>query len=250
VATKNPKVSAYIPQHIFDRFQFFCQEKELSMSQATAVVFAGYFEIEPEVNHLGGLLADRIRDLELKLSELSSLSSIVELRKELIGELKSELTSILLKEAQSSTDALQEVLFNRLKSELKSSSQREVEKELPNGLTSEPQLKSFDGKGSKQLGLAVEEKLLDKTTDDKPLKPRPKKSTNSKKSKDLDSANGKDILTTAQLAERFECTSSLPSKQKGRYKNELEKFTDWSKGRDPEGFGWKFKEGSALYYRV
>jgi hypothetical protein len=73
MSTKNPKVSAYIPQHIFDRFQSFCQDKGLSMSQATAVVFAGYFEIEPEVNHLSGLLADRVLDLESKVSNLSGL---------------------------------------------------------------------------------------------------------------------------------------------------------------------------------
>jgi hypothetical protein len=246
--TKNPKVSAYIPQHIFDRFQSFCQEKGMSMSQATAVVFAGYFEIEPEVNHLSGLLADRIRDLELKLSELSS--STIELSKELISELKSELTSVLLKEIQSSTDVLHEVLLDRLKSELKGGLQKESENKLPNGSASEPQLESFDTRGSKQLGLEVEQKPLTEPVGEKPSRPRPKRTTSSKKPKDVVSPNGKDILTAAQLAERFKCASSLPSKQKGRYKDESEKFVSWSKGKDPDGFSWNFKEGSTLYYRV
>lgn len=43
------------------------------MSQAVAMIFAEYFEIEPEVNYSGGLLADRVRDLESKVSSLGSL---------------------------------------------------------------------------------------------------------------------------------------------------------------------------------
>ncbi len=257
--TKNPKVSAYISQHIFDRFQSFCQEKGMSMSQATAVVFAGYFEIEPEVNHLSGLLADRIKDLELKLSELSSSSSRApELSKQVISELKTELSGVLLKEIRSSIDETQKTLFARLRSELESSLPKEQEKEPLASLPSEPQPKSIDSEdcgeldeqGNKQLDLAVEQRSSNGSDSKKPSKPKPKKPNSSKKTTDIGSANGKNILTTAQLAERFRCDPSFVSKQKGRYKNELEKFTNWSKGKDPDGFSWESKQGSVLYYQV
>jgi hypothetical protein len=218
------------------------------MSQATAVVFAGYFEIEPEVNHSSGLLADRIRDLELKLVELSGSPSSFgsELLKEAVSELRSELSDILLKEVNSSINEIQKALFDRLESRLESSIQKQPQSSLP----SKPQSKNVDARGNKQLGLAVEDKSSEEPIAKKIPKSKPKKLASSKKPRDVASPNGKDILTTAQLSERFKCASSLPSKQKGRYKDEPEKFTNWSKGKDPDGFSWEFKEGSTLYYRI
>jgi hypothetical protein len=57
-------------------------------------------------------------------------------------------------------------------------------------------------------------------------------------------------LTIAQLSTRFDCDSALVRKQKSKYKDEPEKFVAWSKGRDPDGYGWKFDETSKLFIPV
>jgi len=60
----------------------------------------------------------------------------------------------------------------------------------------------------------------------------------------------KEGFTNAQLSERFGCDSALTRKQKSKYRNEPEKFTAWSKSRDPEGRGWQFDEASKLFIPV
>lgn len=241
MSTKNPKVSAYVPQHIFDRFQSFCQEKEMSMSQATAVVFAGYFEIEPEVNHLGGLLADRIKELELKLPELSASDShSIDFKQEVI----SELTSVLLQEIRSNIDEVQKSLFCRLESELKSSLLEEFKKRLPINSFSEPQLDPTVEDGHNQLELGVGKSSI--------VEPAIKNLSNlkSKKPKNVDSADEKNILTASQLDKQMKSGSAKVSNQKSRYKDTPEKFVKWSKDRHIENIAWEFKEGSSLFYRV
>lgn len=232
--TKNPKVSAYIPPHIFDRFQSFYEEKGLSMSQATAVVFAGYFEIEPEVNHSSGLLADRIRDLELKLVELSDLrnSSSGKLPEESVSKLKSELSGILLKEVESNIQKLQKSLIDRLESELKS----KLSSSSPN-----------------QLALSVDviadsKKTVKSISENKKTKTRVK----NKNSKPREIADGINSLTAAQLGERLGlATGSITNRRsEAKAANNTEQFINWSKDRDPEKYGWEYRGESPLFYKV
>jgi metal-responsive CopG/Arc/MetJ family transcriptional regulator len=59
-----------------------------------------------------------------------------------------------------------------------------------------------------------------------------------------------DGLTIIQLAERIKSTPEQISKQKGRYFEAPSKFTNWARKKDLDGYGWEFREGSSLYYRV
>jgi hypothetical protein len=90
--TNNPKVSAYVPQPIFDRFKDFYEERQLSMSQAVAVILSDYFQLEGQVNHdsdlPSGLLTDRLAALEEKVVSLNSYQS------EMIGEVLSEFRNL------------------------------------------------------------------------------------------------------------------------------------------------------------
>ena len=239
------------------------------MSQATAVVFAGYFEIEPEVNHLSGLLADRIGDLELKLSELSySSSNPIDSQTALVSELK----SVLLKEIESSISELQKALFDKLESELKSS----LPKEQPlSSSVSELHPKTFDSMGNGQLGLLVEVGSLEKSTTEKPQRPAPKKLANSGKPKDVNDGNveaqkaekpkvkdrltqpkevadGKISMTTKQLAEHLKVKENTITKAKSaaKKKNDAGLFINWSRKTGPEGCGWEFRSDSSLFYKV
>lgn len=90
--TNNPKISAYVPQHIFDRFKDFYEERQISMSQAVAVILSEYFGLDEQVNHdsklPSGLLTDRLTTVEQKLTSLENHQS------ESISELLSELRSL------------------------------------------------------------------------------------------------------------------------------------------------------------
>jgi len=74
--TDNPKVSGYIPQHVYDRFKTFCEERGISMSQAVAVIFAEYFGLDllvKQSSSTSGLLVERVGLLEQELADLREL---------------------------------------------------------------------------------------------------------------------------------------------------------------------------------
>jgi hypothetical protein len=77
--TNNPKVSAYIPQHIFDCFKVFYEEREISMSQAVAIIFAEYFNVDYQVEHNSklpsGQILLKLQALEDKVDNFPSLPS-------------------------------------------------------------------------------------------------------------------------------------------------------------------------------
>jgi hypothetical protein len=76
MSTNNPKVSAYIPQHIYDSFKSFYEQRNISMSQAVAVIFAEYFELDLSVDRkssTSGLLVERVGLLEQELAVLREL---------------------------------------------------------------------------------------------------------------------------------------------------------------------------------
>jgi hypothetical protein len=76
MSTKNPKVSAYIPQHIYDSFKSFYEQRGISMSQAVAVIFAEYFALDSLVDQkssTSGLLLERVGLLEQELATLKEL---------------------------------------------------------------------------------------------------------------------------------------------------------------------------------
>ncbi|UFP93075.1 hypothetical protein [Gloeobacter morelensis] len=80
MATSNPKISAYVPQHIFDRFKLYEKENSLSMSQAVANVLAKYFELplSPAKTVVSSMLPDeilnRISSLEKKVEALEKIA--------------------------------------------------------------------------------------------------------------------------------------------------------------------------------
>lgn len=75
--TNNPKISAYVPQAVYDRFKEFQQKQELSMSQAVIVIFTEYFGLQQVIKEtarkstIGGVTLDRFRALEALVLELS-----------------------------------------------------------------------------------------------------------------------------------------------------------------------------------
>jgi hypothetical protein len=88
--TENPKISAYVPQVVYDRFKQFQEERGLSMSQATVELLVEYFGIDLKSSESTGCLQSRVEMLEHQLLELSQKFSALSAKVNLIqstGEL-------------------------------------------------------------------------------------------------------------------------------------------------------------------
>ena len=98
--TDNPKISAYVPQAVYDRFDEFRQESGLSMSQSAAVIFAKYFGLEDIVKEITGKTTtdnsalDRIKVLESQVSDLFHKLS------ELDSKLSRKLPGVVVNESE------------------------------------------------------------------------------------------------------------------------------------------------------
>ncbi len=74
--TENPKISLYVPQHIYDRFIEYKDQSGLSMSQAGTVLLAEYFGLEETVKDIregvtiGGVTLDRVEKIENDIKQL------------------------------------------------------------------------------------------------------------------------------------------------------------------------------------
>lgn len=73
--TDNPKVSAYVPRHVFDKLKEFYEDRKLSMSQAVTLILSEYFEVDPSTKPLHNSISQRLEDLERKLTQVNELHS-------------------------------------------------------------------------------------------------------------------------------------------------------------------------------
>ncbi len=82
MTTDNPKISAYVPQVIYDCFKQFQLERQLSMSQTAIEIFAEYFSISLSDNtqlptsrvslEMFAGLVQRVEELEKQLQASQS----------------------------------------------------------------------------------------------------------------------------------------------------------------------------------
>jgi hypothetical protein len=97
--TENPKISAYVPQALFDRFKRFQEERGLTMSQATIALMSEYFGLEQTVKGsslatVGGITLERIEMIESELRRLSELVDKPKIDSELQSSFQDELPRI------------------------------------------------------------------------------------------------------------------------------------------------------------
>ena len=73
--TENPKISAYVPQVVYDRFKQYQEERQLSMSQAVTEILAHCFELNLEFpkKEFTSELPSRLIEIEQSLEELKGL---------------------------------------------------------------------------------------------------------------------------------------------------------------------------------
>ena len=90
--TENPKISLYVPQHIYDRFMEYKEESGLSMSQAGTVLLAQYFGIEETIKDItegvviGGVTLDRVEKIEDEIKQLKEQINKLVNQKEIISK--------------------------------------------------------------------------------------------------------------------------------------------------------------------
>lgn len=73
--TEKPKISAYVPQVVYDRMKEFQEAKGLSMSQAITVVLTEYFGLSQEIEssslrEVSGVSLQAFRELEARVKQL------------------------------------------------------------------------------------------------------------------------------------------------------------------------------------
>ena len=201
--TNNPKVSAYVPQHIFDRFKKFYEERQLSMSQAVVAILSEYFQLDEQVNHDGklpsGLLADRLTAIEQKLTSLEIYQS------ESISELLSEFRNLTTRVSNLEQNL---DLSNKIEGQSNTS---------PNQLN----LLETDNQANHN-----------KDIDSSEL-------TSSLPSKPIAVSNFKP-LQGKRLATRLDVNPGVLSTNKTKMKEDI--FYNWLSQKDPDGIRWRFVE--------
>ncbi len=232
--TDKHRIAAYLPKEVDEKFQVFKKEREVGDSQALIIILSEFLEVSQKVAHYSdSLLAERIEALNREVEDLKLdvATGLEHSKVDLLGELKSELLVKIEQETLDREDKISE-LFSRLKGDLKSELLNELESKLPKPIST---------------GSSTTKSNIVKDSSKSKSRKQP-----SKKSSSEAVPNNLDILTTAQLVKRLKGVerNNTISTKKYNAKDNPEKFVEWSKSLDPDGFAWEFREGSDLFYRI
>jgi hypothetical protein len=243
MGTKNPKVSAYVPQVLKDRLdEFIKQRNNIPESQAVNIILAEYFGMTEVLNRSPqggrGVTLDRMEALEKKLADFSES---VEHRLQEIGE---------------AIGKLGELSVNR-----EVVQQEHWADEQSSGLLSEPNSSlQKDGLGVQERSDTVENEL---STNGKPQENQITEYTNSLLSElpgdntnhsqiplilDVEESDKQTIRIDADLLAR-RVGLKMGSLKNKRSQLSDQEFTEWSTTKDDDGIGWRaVKEGKRVYY--
>lgn len=206
--TDNKKISAYVPDIVYDRFKKFQEEHELSMSQAAIEIFAAYFGI----NLNPTVFADFTSELQSKLEILEkALADLQESHYAL-----SKKVDFMQSTSEPLTSEYVEVAVDK-----------DIEDELNSSSNGEP-IEEF-------LEQVADVNILDKF----------KSSSNSEPLKQLQLIDSSDLLSRLKsnplqgklLVNRLnKVNTSTLSNKKGDLS--LEEFYDWLQSKDIDGIKW------------
>ncbi len=277
--TENPKISAYVPQAVYDHFKEYQQERGISMSQAAIEIFAHYFGLDLEVptKEFTGGLPGKVLQIEQSLEQLKNLyielvakvdcikfssglledntvDSLIDERTEQ-GELSNELPSGLLTSEKNEDHSklpseLQEDVDD-LQGNLPSEPQEDVD-DLQGNLSSEPQEVADDLQGNLP---SEPQEDVDDLQGNLPSEPQEAKNFEEEKSphQQLDifphisqdeSAPSSETLSELPIRITAKALVSRLGGTEGSLKNKKselnqEQFAEWSGKKDPDGIKWQ-----------
>jgi hypothetical protein len=210
--TKNRRVAAYLPKEIDNCLQAFISERSLNGdSPALIAILSEFFGVNQQVAHHS----------EPLVSKTEFEDTLRQLRSELLGELSSELKAVeaRMTALESKIGSVQQV-----KDELLSELKRELPKEdqVPGQLQLIPDQPQVSGR------------LLGEPDSKLPSEPE----------------GGLVPLSGQALSIRLGLHKQVAINNKNKWKHEPDKFTQWSKSKDPDGVGWEYREDSKLYHPI
>ena len=260
MTTDNKKISAYVPDVIYDRFIQFQEEHKLSMSKAAIEIFADYFGINlnPTIsNESTGELLSRVDTLEKELSGLKTYLKLLSERVDLmqstnelliteslevsvVKDISSELDSNLQTELPKE-DIIEQLIDVNIIDEPKSS----LDSELPNiELLEIPVDKDIDsGLDSSLQGEPSKEDIVEQLIDTNVVN-NPESSSDSEPPKQLQLIDSTDLLSELKsnplqakiLSLRLKITPSEISIKKSKLS--VDAFFDWLQDRDIDHIRW------------
>lgn len=283
MSTNNPKVAGYIPQHLYDSFVSFCNERKVSVSKGIALVFAGYFGVDYSVSHsvdndkvnelllrlqnleekFGSLpnnstseLLSKIDTISTQLESLTQRIQAVELSvpsSSLPGDTPLEIDdsnidseSILISESLAEIEAKQE---SHLQLSLLDNPSNQIDSELPSSLPSELVLENSDITDKDELlKTDLEEKsaLLSSIQNELPTEQDTQEPFQIEASQTETVSADIDIKL---LALRLGMKNSQSITNKKSQLSE-EEFFWWTTSKDIDRIGWKPKKvGKQVYYK-
>jgi len=258
MATENPKISAYVPQVVYDRFKKFQEEHKLSMSQAATKLIADYLGVDLKdetTNQMTSELSSRITQIEQELKELKQIYQdlsekfdglqINEQRKDdsfVAGESKE-----LIDQVRNRTDSDS----SKFNSELLSESPNETLSELVGDQSSGFDNESIEQihKSASGLDSELESKLPRELNLGKELSEeiagctsKPESSPNSEPLREHDIKFDRDTL-----AGRLKVKPRYMDNKKSELTSE--EFIKWTAEKDPDEIGWmSTKEKGRVFY--
>lgn len=252
--TENPKISAYVPQIIYDRFKEFKEERKLSFSQAAIEVFAEYFGInltENSTKEFPGGLPDRVIQLEQLVADLKQsyvylsqkvdfIQSAGELPKVESDNKSTSLQSELHRNLPDS-DLVSEPL-NGLSDKTLSNLSSEINSELPDDKAlSEQEISISNG--------SIHSELISKLPNLSPHQLEILESENHE-----DKSLPSDIPSELSIKIDYPTLAIRLGSSEGSIRNKrsistTEQFTEWITKKDPDKITWhSTKEGKKVYY--
>jgi hypothetical protein len=258
--TDNKKISAYVPDVIYDRFIQFQEEHKLSMSKAAIEIFATYFGINlnPTISSEStGELLSRVGTLEKELAGLKTYLKLLSERVDLVqstselpisnpvevpvdNEVISEPDSSLQNELPKE-DILQQPIDGNIIDESDSSLDSELSNIEPLEISVD---KAIDGKLDSSLQDELPQEHIVEQGIDTNIVDKSESSSDGEPPKQLQLIDSTDLLSQLKsnplqaklLSLRLKITPSEISIKKSKLP--VDEFFDWVQGRDIDHIRW------------
>jgi hypothetical protein len=235
MGTKNPKVSAYVPQALKQRLNAFRNKDKpnaIPESQAVIIILAEYFQMpevlgqSPEGSQVGGVTLARMEALE---QEFSGFTKSVEQRLQELAESIKKLSEPRVDQSKPKEEVIDIQQAISQPSELLPSGKpiqlelHQVEELSDSSLLTELPTKVEEVEEKNELAISLQSEPASELQEE--IKPIP-----GTKLSEIRFGRGKDTLSGVKR------------------KMTLERFTEWTREQDPDKIAWKYVDSPTKGY--